>query len=155
MKFKITLALPLALAAFAACGDTLPTGPACSTDATVNFGGDTITTASGLKYIEGRVGTGTPAQPGQVVRVHYTGRFLSGSTFDSSCDTRQPYDFQLGTEPRQVIAGFDETVTGMRVGGIRRAIIPPNLGYGDRQAGPIPPNSTLVFDIELLAVSGQ
>jgi FKBP-type peptidyl-prolyl cis-trans isomerase FkpA len=112
----------------------------------------TITTASGLQYEDVRVGAGAPAQSGQDVVVHYTGWLTDGSKFDSSRDRGQPFTFGLGGG--QVIAGWDEGVSGMQVGGLRMLTIPPRLGYGEFGAGGvIPPNATLVFEVELLDVS--
>ena len=96
------------------------------------------------------VGTGATAVAGDTVTVNYIGTFTNGTKFDSSYDRNQPFTFRLGAA--QVIPGFDQGVTGMRVGGKRRLTIPPELGYGARAAGKIPPNSTLVFDVELLDV---
>ena len=103
-----------------------------------------------------RTGTGTEATSGRTVTVHYTGWLYAagapdnkGTQFDTSA-ARGPFSFILGA--RQVIAGWDQGVAGMRVGGMRRLVIPPNLGYGSTANGPIPANSTLVFDIELLSV---
>ncbi|MCG8455546.1 MAG: FKBP-type peptidyl-prolyl cis-trans isomerase [Holophagales bacterium] len=108
-------------------------------------------TASGLQYKDVVVGEGTEAATGQTVRVHYTGRLADGKKFDSSRDRGQPFAFVLGTGT--VIRGWDEGVAGMRVGGKRKLVIPPELGYGDRGAGGvIPPGATLVFEVELLAV---
>ncbi len=108
-------------------------------------------TGSGLYYQDLAEGTGEPAQRGQHVFVHYTGWLANGQQFDTSRDDGEPFDFTLGA--RQVIAGWDEGVAGMRQGGRRRLVIPPELGYGDRGAGfVIPPRSTLVFDVELLEV---
>lgn len=95
-------------------------------------------------------GTGAEAVDGKTVSVHYTGTLTNGTKFDSSVDRGQPFDFTLGAG--DVIAGWDQGVKGMKVGGKRKLVIPPALGYGDRAAGSIPPNSTLVFEIELLAV---
>lgn len=94
------------------------------------------------------VGEGPAAKSGDRVAVHYTGWLLNGDKFDSSLDRGQKFVFQLGA--RQVIRGWDEGVQGMQVGGKRRLTIPPEYGYGDRDLGIIPPNSTLVFDVELL-----
>lgn len=111
----------------------------------------TTETASGLVFEELTVGEGTTAKAGDRVSVHYTGWLTNGNKFDSSKDRRQPFDFPLGAG--HVIAGWDEGVQGMKVGGVRKLTIPPQLGYGERGAGGvIPPNSTLVFEVELLAV---
>ena len=105
----------------------------------------------GLKYTDDQVGSGTEAQAGKTVSVHYTGWFLDGTKFDSSKDRNQPFSFPLGRG--QVIKGWDEGVAGMKVGGKRTLVIPPDLGYGARGAGGvIPPNATLMFDVELLGV---
>ena len=110
-----------------------------------------ITTASGLIIEDITVGDGAEAAAGQTVSVHYTGWLTDGTKFDSSKDRNDPFEFPLGA--RQVIAGWDEGVQGMKVGGTRKLTIPPNLGYGARGAGGvIPPNATLVFEVELLAI---
>lgn len=112
---------------------------------------EVITTASGLQYQEKVVGSGEAAQAGQMVAVHYTGWLLDGTKFDSSVDRGQAFEFALGAG--RVIAGWDEGVAGMQVGGKRLLIIPAALGYGERGAGGvIPPNATLVFEVELLEV---
>ncbi|MCC6180011.1 MAG: FKBP-type peptidyl-prolyl cis-trans isomerase [Chloroflexi bacterium] len=114
-------------------------------------GGDEVTTPSGLKYTDVKVGTGAEAKAGQNVTVHYTGTLTSGSKFDSSKDRNQPFVFPLGAG--RVIRGWDEGVAGMKVGGVRKLVIPPDLGYGSRGAGGvIPPNATLLFEVELLDV---
>jgi FKBP-type peptidyl-prolyl cis-trans isomerase len=110
---------------------------------------------NGLKYTDTKTGDGATATPGNKVSVHYTGWLYNnsakGAKFDSSVDRGQPFQFTLGA--RQVIAGWDEGVAGMKVGGKRTLIIPPELGYGARGAGGvIPPNATLMFDVELLGV---
>jgi FKBP-type peptidyl-prolyl cis-trans isomerase FkpA len=111
----------------------------------------TITTASGLIIDDITLGEGEAAAAGQSVTVHYTGWLTDGSKFDSSKDRNDPFVFGLGQ--RQVIAGWDEGVQGMKVGGKRKLTIPPALGYGARGAGGvIPPNATLVFEVELLGV---
>jgi FKBP-type peptidyl-prolyl cis-trans isomerase FkpA len=108
-------------------------------------------TPSGLLYQDKTVGTGAVATAGKTVHVHYTGWLPDGTKFDSSRDRNEPFDFPLGAG--HVIAGWDEGVAGMKIGGRRLLVIPPGLGYGARGTGPIPPNSTLVFDVELLGVS--
>jgi peptidylprolyl isomerase len=109
-----------------------------------------VTTASGLKYIELEEGTGAIPQTGQTVEVHYTGTLTDGTKFDSSRDRNQTFKFKIGTG--QVIKGWDEGVISMKVGGRRQLIIPSELGYGARGAGGvIPPNSTLIFDVELIS----
>lgn len=111
-----------------------------------------VTTPSGLEYEDVSVGSGATAKRGTTVSVHYTGWLTSGDKFDSSKDRNEPFSFPVGVQ--YVIAGWDEGVQGMQVGGVRRLTIPPNLGYGARGAsGVIPPNSTLVFEVELLDVS--
>ena len=111
----------------------------------------TTETASGLIFEEVTMGSGAVAKAGDRVSVHYTGWLTTGSKFDSSKDRNQPFDFPLGKG--HVIAGWDEGVQGMGVGGVRKLTIPPQLGYGERGAGRvIPPNATLVFEVELLAV---
>src|SRR3954467_6441102 len=107
------------------------------------------TTSSGLTYWDITVGTGTTATKGKTVSVHYTGWLTNGKKFDSSVDRGQPFQFPLGGG--QVIKGWDEGVEGMKIGGKRQLKIPPDLGYGARGAGGvIPPNATLIFDVELL-----
>lgn len=96
------------------------------------------------------VGTGTEAVAGKHVVVNYKGTLIDGSVFDSSYERGTPFDFDLGSG--QVIAGWDQGVVGMKVGGKRKLVIPANLGYGDRAIGPIPANSTLIFEVELLDV---
>ncbi len=108
-------------------------------------------TDSGLKYEDLVEGDGEPATAGQKVSVHYTGWLTDGSKFDSSVDRDQPFEFSLGAG--MVIRGWDEGVAGMKVGGKRKLTIPPQLGYGARGAGGvIPPNATLVFEVELLGI---
>jgi peptidylprolyl isomerase len=111
----------------------------------------TVTTASGLKYVDVKAGSGASPVKGKQVKVHYTGTLESGKKFDSSVDRNEPFSFTIGVG--QVIAGWDEGVMGMKVGGKRKLIIPAKLGYGAGGAGGvIPPNATLLFDVELLDV---
>ncbi len=110
-----------------------------------------ITTPSGLKYIDTEVGSGQSPVNGQGVVVHYTGTLEDGTKFDSSVDRDKPFSFTIGIG--RVIQGWDEGVMSMKVGGKRRLIIPAELGYGARGAGGvIPPNATLIFDVELLDI---
>ncbi len=115
-----------------------------------------VTTSSGLQYIDTTPGTGAAPKKGQTVTVHYTGWLYDGGKkgkkFDSSVDRNEPFRFPVGAG--RVIAGWDEGVGSMKVGGKRTLIIPPGLGYGARGAGGvIPPNATLMFDVELLGVN--
>jgi peptidylprolyl isomerase len=119
--------------------------------------GKTITTPSGLQIADIKIGTGATCRTGQTCVMHYTGWLykngVKGQKFDSSVDRGEPFEFIIGKH--QVIAGWDEGVATMKVGGKRTLIIPPELGYGARGAGGvIPPNATLIFDIELLNVKG-
>jgi peptidylprolyl isomerase len=119
--------------------------------------GKTMTTASGLQIIDSKVGTGATPKSGQICVMHYTGWLYEdgkkGKKFDSSVDRNEPFEFPIGQ--RKVIAGWDEGVASMKVGGKRTLIIPSTLGYGARGAGSvIPPNATLIFDVELLDVKG-
>ncbi|HAK90129.1 MAG TPA: peptidylprolyl isomerase [Massilia timonae] len=115
----------------------------------------TITTDSGLQYEDLVTGEGAEAKAGQHVTVHYTGWLRNddgslGAKFDSSKDRNDPFEFALGAG--HVIRGWDEGVQGMKVGGKRTLILPPEMGYGAGGAGPIPPNASLIFDVELLDV---
>jgi len=128
-----------------------------STTAAAQTAGKTMTTASGLQMIDSTVGTGATPKSGQICVMHYTGWLYEngqkGKKFDSSVDRSEPFEFPIGQ--RRVIAGWDEGVATMKVGGKRTLIIPPALGYGARGAGgAIPPNATLMFDVELLDVKG-
>jgi FKBP-type peptidyl-prolyl cis-trans isomerase FkpA len=132
-------------------------GAMATSTATAQTIGSTMTTQSGLKITDSKIGTGATPKPGQTCIVHYTGWLYEngakGKKFDSSVDRGQPFEFPVGMH--RVIAGWDEGVASMKVGGKRTLIIPPDLGYGARGAGGvIPPNATLIFDVELLGVKG-
>ncbi|MFC2046023.1 FKBP-type peptidyl-prolyl cis-trans isomerase, partial [Chloroflexota bacterium] len=112
---------------------------------------DYVTTESGLKYSDLEVGEGASPETGQRVTAHYTGWLEDGTKFDSSLDRGQPFSFALGMG--QVIPGWDEGIATMKVGGKRQLVVPPELGYGDAGAGGvIPPNATLIFEVELVDV---
>jgi FKBP-type peptidyl-prolyl cis-trans isomerase FkpA len=140
-----------ALALFLSLSGVIATGPLTPAAAQAK----TMTTASGLQITDNKVGTGATPQPGQTCVMHYTGWLyengVKGKKFDSSVDRGEPFEFPIGKG--RVIAGWDEGVATMKVGGKRTLIIPPALGYGARGAGGvIPPNATLMFDVELLGV---
>ncbi len=125
--------------------------------ATAQDVGKTMTTPSGLQITDTKIGTGATPKPGQICVMHYTGWLYQngakGKKFDSSVDRGEPFEFPIGRG--RVIAGWDEGVATMKVGGKRTLVIPPELGYGARGAGgAIPPNATLIFDVELLDVKG-
>jgi len=135
----------------------LVAGAMATPTATAQTIGSTMTTQSGLKITDSKIGTGATPKPGQTCIVHYTGWLYEngakGKKFDSSVDRGQPFEFPVGMH--RDIAGWDEGVASMKVGGKRTLIIPPDLGYGARGAGGvIPPNATLIFDVELLGVKG-
>jgi len=147
MKYGLLLLVVLLLAAFA-LAQTKSNAPTAAGPTKVT--GDGTKTPSGLQYWDIKVGTGRMADKGNTVHVHYTGWLTNGKKFDSSVGG-QPFQFRIGAH--QVIAGWEEGVMGMKVGGKRQLRIPPNLAYGkEGYPGAIPPNATLVFDIELLRV---
>lgn len=152
MKRNITLAMLILVAAMLAASQQATTKPAASTTSPTKVTGPGVKTDSGLQYWEIRVGNGATAKEGSRVRVHYTGWLTNGKKFDSSVDAGRPFDFTIGNG--EVIKGWEEGVAGMRVGGKRQLRIPPSLGYGadGTPGGPIPPNATLIFDVQLLAV---
>jgi len=112
--------------------------------------GGEVTTASGLKYVDEVIGSGASPKTGQSVTVNYTGTLENGTKFDSSFDQGKPFTFRIGRDP--VIQGWEEGLMSMKVGGKRRLIVPPQLGYGSEGRPGIPPNATLIFEVELLGV---
>ena len=130
--------LSLALISLGACGGGSSTSP---------------TGATKLEIVDLAVGTGATAVNGDTVTVNYVGTLTNGTKFDSSIDRGQPFTFVLGAG--KVIAGFDQGIAGMKVGGKRKLTIPPSLGYGINPQGTIPGNSTLIFDVDLLSIAGK
>lgn len=125
-----------------------------NTKAPTKVTGDGVKTASGLQYWDIKVGAGEVAKDGDHVKVHYTGWLTSGKKFDSSVDAHQPFELTLGKG--EVIKGWDEGIAGMKVGGKRQLRIPPDLAYGEKgYPGVIPPNATLIFDVQLLAITAS
>ncbi|NUM44054.1 MAG: FKBP-type peptidyl-prolyl cis-trans isomerase [Anaerolineales bacterium] len=142
----VALAVVALILIFAFRGNS-ETGDAGTTAGT----GEVITTATGLQYEELIIGNGPAAQAGDTVAVHYTGTLEDGTVFDSSVERGEPIEFPLGTG--YVIPGWDEGIAGMQVGGQRRLIIPPDLGYGAQGSPPvIPGNATLIFEVELMEI---
>jgi FKBP-type peptidyl-prolyl cis-trans isomerase len=151
--FALIFTILMVLIFASGCGSSDKPGStgAAGTSSPMKVNGSPTTTASGLQYWDIVVGTGATAAPGNTVKVHYSGFLASGQKFDSSRDRNEPFSFPLGAG--QVIKGWDEGVAGMKVGGQRQLRIPPQLGYGAAGAGgAIPPNATLIFDVELLGV---
>lgn len=124
-----------------------------SKETTKKEGSGMITTSTGLQYVDMEEGTGGSPQKGQTCVVHYHGTLLDGTVFDSSKERGQPFEFQIGEG--RVIKGWDEGVMSMKIGGKRKLVIPPDLGYGARNMGKIPSNSTLVFEVELLDIKSK
>jgi len=150
MKRLLTISLALSLAA---CNGDAVVEPLTSDDfaAALNVDLDAMTqTASGLYWQDLEVGAGDEAVVGATIKVHYEGWLTNGTLFDTSRNTGSPFSFQLGSG--FVIQGWEEGVVGMRVGGIRKLVIPPQLAYGASDRGAIPGNSTLVFDVELVEI---
>jgi FKBP-type peptidyl-prolyl cis-trans isomerase len=153
MAKYIAAAIILLLAAvFVLAQTATKKSPAANTSAPAKVTGPGVRMTSGLVYWDIRMGTGDVAKEGSRVRVHYTGWLTNGKKFDSSVDAGKPFDFRIGNG--EVIKGWEEGVTGMKVGGKRQLRIPPALGYGAEgtPGGPIPPNANLIFDIQLLGV---
>lgn len=150
-KSSFAIAILFTISAFA-FAQTKTHKPAThrSTGGPTHVTGAPVTTASGLEYWNIKMGTGKLAMPGSRVKVDYTGWLTNGKKFDSSVGTGQPYEFTLGNG--EVIKGWDEGIQGMKVGGKRQLRIPPQLAYGEQGHPPvIPPNSTLIFDVQLVA----
>ena len=153
-QFALVNGLFVFLMIVSGCGSAEKSGTptAANTSSPAKVAGQPTTTPSGLQYWDIVVGSGATAIAGSMVKVHYSGFLTTGQKFDSSRDRGEPFSFPLGAG--QVIKGWDEGVAGMKVGGQRQLRIPPQLGYGAAGAGgAIPPNATLVFDVELLEVS--
>ena len=146
------IVVALAAAVFVVAQTATRKTVATNTNTPTKVTGDGVKTPSGLVYWDIRVGNGEVAKEGSHVRVHYTGWLTNGKKFDSSVDAGKPFDFTIGNG--EVIKGWEEGVAGMKVGGKRQLRIPPALGYGAEgtPGGPIPPNATLIFDVQLLGV---
>lgn len=155
MRRPMNRRVALMMAASAAAGVVLGSRAVAAQTSSAQPTGKTMTTPSGLQIIDTKEGTGATPTRGQTCVMHYTGWLYEngqkGKKFDSSVDRNEPFEFPIGM--KRVIAGWDEGVATMKVGGKRTLIIPPELGYGARGAGGvIPPNATLMFDVELLGV---
>ena len=152
-RYVVAVAIILALTAvFVGAQSATRKSTTPNTSAPAKVTGEGVKTASGLIYWDIRVGNGDVAKEGSHVRVHYTGWLTTGKKFASSVDAGTPFDFTIGNG--EVIKGWEEGVAGMRIGGKRQLRIPPSLGYGAEgtPGGPIPPNATLIFDVQLLGV---
>ncbi|MBP1619838.1 MAG: peptidylprolyl isomerase FKBP-type [Acidobacteria bacterium] len=150
--FMVLVMVAVATAAWAASPTPTPAPAGAANTATKAAEPKLITTKSGLKYADLEVGTGAEVKTGMLVLVDYEGRLANGEKFDSSYDRREPFSFKIGAG--QVIQGWEEGVIGMKVGGKRKLVIPPDLGYGEAGAPPrIPPNATLTFEVKVLKVS--
>ncbi len=152
-KYAVVIAMIVTLAAvFVFAQTAAKKSPAASIAAPTKVTGPGVKMPSGLIYWDIRLGTGEVAKEASRVRVHYTGWLTSGKKFDSSVDGGKPFDFVIGNG--EVIKGWEEGVAGMKVGGKRQLRIPPDLAYGAEgtPGGPIPPNATLIFDVQLLGV---
>ncbi len=146
----LVAALSLALAPLAADGPARTAQTSGQDSGTLRTAKEVVT-KSGLRYADLAVGSGEEARPGRIVDVDYTGWLQDGTRFDSSKDRNKPLTFRIGID--EVIQGWHEGIAGMKEGGKRRLVIPPDLGYGKQGAGGvIPPNATLVFEVELVAV---
>jgi FKBP-type peptidyl-prolyl cis-trans isomerase len=155
MKKFLPLFLILTLVLLGCSGNRSDEGgkanvPAKSPERPTDSSEPTTTTESGLQIQDIVVGEGATAETGNMVAVHYTGWLLDGKKFDSSLDRGKPYTIKLGAG--EVIKGWDEGLVGMKVGGKRKLTIPPELAYGERGKGPIPPNSTLIFECYMMSV---
>jgi len=143
MKLLVSFCIIILSISLISCGSSSKSSKSGS-------GGNMVKTASGLQYMDIVEGTGAQPKTGQRVSVHYVGTLENGTKFDSSVDRNQPFEFNVGTG--QVIKGWDEGLSTMKVGGKRKIIIPADLGYGSRSMGKIPANSTLIFEVELLGI---
>lgn len=151
---KIVLIIILAVAFIGALTVTAEAAKKKAANAAAAAEGKKEKDVTELEIKDLKVGKGAVAEAGKKVTVHYTGWLTDGKKFDSSRDTKEPFSFNLGAG--QVIQGWDKGVAGMKVGGKRKLVIPPSMGYGARGAGGIiPPNATLVFDVELLGVENM
>lgn len=148
----VSLAVILFFFAAASVVGFISSGRTSGTSGTASVG-DLTVNVNGMTITDTVVGTGEEAVAGKIITVHYTGTLENGTKFDSSLDRGQPFRFILGAG--QVIQGWEQGFAGMKVGGKRQLVIPANMAYGDRAVGSIPAGSTLLFDVELLAVESQ